>query len=55
MLRYYSIKTTIKYILKNIGIQMGMTPLIWAIQEQHMEVVDMLINKGADVDLADVV
>jgi len=32
-----------------------MTPLMWAAENNHPEVVKMLINKGADLNARDVV
>ena len=35
--------------------QDGNTPLIWAVREGHLPVVECLVEKGADIEARDVV
>lgn len=31
----------------------GWTPIIWAAEHKHLEVIKVLLNRGADVNIAD--
>ena len=37
-----------------LNLQYGWTPLLWACDKSHVDVVDYLLERGADIDVEDV-